>query len=143
MRGWRPLVPLPTYVARRFGATSRNIGDTVSVTLDVRRSVRLCGCAVGMVVRQVKERAMGARRKRLLVGQCACALLALVAAFLVTAPRDAQAVADAAPGASCARLAAVDRSATSGPAWGTTIFPGHGAPGGWFGVDVCANGFNA
>lgn len=86
---------------------------------------------------------MGARRKRLLIGQCACALLALVAAFLVTAPRDAQAVADAAPDASCARLAAVDPSATSGSAWGKTIFPGHGAAGGWFGVDVCANGFNA
>ena len=86
---------------------------------------------------------MGARRKRLLIGQCACALLALVAAFLVTSPRAAQAVADAAPGASCATLAAIDPSATSGRAWGKTIFPGHGAPGGWFGVDVCANGFNA
>lgn len=45
--------------------------------------------------------------------------------------------------ASCAALAGLDASATNGKAWGHTILPGHGAPGGWFGVDVCDNGLNA
>ncbi|HEX9036222.1 MAG TPA: CHAP domain-containing protein [Ktedonobacterales bacterium] len=49
----------------------------------------------------------------------------------------------AAPGASCAQLARVDRTATNGPQWGVTILAGHGAPGGWFGVPVCANGVNS
>jgi hypothetical protein len=46
-------------------------------------------------------------------------------------------------GAPCAALAAADPSATNGASWGRTILPGHNAPGGWFGVDVCANGINA
>src|SRR5215469_14164561 len=45
--------------------------------------------------------------------------------------------------ASCAELAGVDRTATNGSSWGQTILPGHDWPGGWFGVDVCANGLNA
>lgn len=44
--------------------------------------------------------------------------------------------------ASCAALAGLDGSATNGATWGRTILPGHHAPGGWFGVDVCANGTN-
>jgi hypothetical protein len=44
--------------------------------------------------------------------------------------------------ASCAQLASVDRTATNGTAWGTTLLRGHNAPGGWFGVDVCANEVN-
>ncbi|MGH2485223.1 MAG: CHAP domain-containing protein, partial [Ktedonobacterales bacterium] len=36
----------------------------------------------------------------------------------------------------------MDASATNGAAWGKTILPGHNVPGGWFGVDVCANGTN-
>lgn len=45
-------------------------------------------------------------------------------------------------GASCAELARVDRTATNGPNWGVTLLPGRGAPGGWFGVPVCANSYN-
>jgi hypothetical protein len=44
--------------------------------------------------------------------------------------------------ASCAQLARVDRTATNGSYWGTTILPGFGAAGGWFGVPICANGSN-
>ncbi len=44
--------------------------------------------------------------------------------------------------ASCAVLAGVSPSATNGPSWGRTVLPGHGAAGGWFGVDVCSNGVN-
>lgn len=45
--------------------------------------------------------------------------------------------------ASCAALAGLDHSATNGGEWGQSIFPGHNAAGGWFGVDVCGNGVNA
>ncbi|MEO7002480.1 MAG: CHAP domain-containing protein [Ktedonobacterales bacterium] len=43
---------------------------------------------------------------------------------------------------SCAALAHQDSTATNGSSWGRTILPGHNAPGGWFGVDVCSNGIN-
>jgi hypothetical protein len=46
-------------------------------------------------------------------------------------------------GASCAALSARDHTATNGSEWGRTVFPGHGAANGWFGVDVCDNGINA
>lgn len=46
------------------------------------------------------------------------------------------------PNASCAQLARIDQTATNGAAWGVTLLPGHGAPGGWFGVPICANGVN-
>jgi hypothetical protein len=46
-------------------------------------------------------------------------------------------------GASCAALSARDHTATNGSDWGRTIYPGHGAANGWFGVDVCDNGINA
>lgn len=45
--------------------------------------------------------------------------------------------------ASCAQLARIDPTVTNGSSWGRTILPGHGAAGGWFGVDVCSNGFNS
>ena len=44
--------------------------------------------------------------------------------------------------ASCATLAGADRTATNSAQWGATLLRGHGAPGGWFGVDVCGNGIN-
>jgi CHAP domain len=47
------------------------------------------------------------------------------------------------PTASCETLAALDPTATNGPAWGKTILKGFGAPDGWFGVDVCSNGASA
>ncbi len=45
--------------------------------------------------------------------------------------------------ATCGQLANADFTATNGGDWGRTILPGHNAPGGWFGVDVCSNGVNA
>ena len=45
--------------------------------------------------------------------------------------------------ATCGQLAGVDSTVTNGSTWGKTILPGHGAPGGWFGVDVCSNGINS
>ncbi|HEY7341161.1 MAG TPA: CHAP domain-containing protein [Ktedonobacterales bacterium] len=47
------------------------------------------------------------------------------------------------PTASCSQLARLDPTITNGSSWGRTILPGHGAPGGWFGVDVCSNGYNS
>lgn len=74
----------------------------------------------------------------------ACLALAAVVITVLAAARNVQAQPSAplvSASASCATLAAADRSATNGADWGRTILPGHGAPGGWFGVDVCANGF--
>jgi CHAP domain-containing protein len=45
--------------------------------------------------------------------------------------------------ASCAQLASLNPTITNGPSWGRTILSGHGAAGGWFGVDVCSNGINS
>ncbi len=80
----------------------------------------------------------------------ACMSLALLLITFVSAISFSLSVpsAEAAPqagvpaGASCAALAGVDRTATNGSDWGRTILPGHNAPGGWFGVDVCSNGNN-
>jgi hypothetical protein len=44
--------------------------------------------------------------------------------------------------ASCATLAAADHTASNSAEWGVTLLRGFGAPGGWFGVDVCGNGIN-
>lgn len=44
--------------------------------------------------------------------------------------------------ASCSQLARIDPTATNGAKWGATLLPGLGAPGGWFGVPVCANSIN-
>ena len=70
----------------------------------------------------------------------------LMAAFL--AFRSGAPVADAhalrvSATASCAQLARLNPTITNGPSWGRTILPGHGAAGGWFGVDVCSNGINS
>src|SRR5512138_3611016 len=71
-------------------------------------------------------------------------LAALTAAWLLTPAPTAHAdpVLGLPAKASCATLAAADPSATNGAAWGQTLLRGHGAPGGWFGVDVCANAVN-
>ncbi len=61
-----------------------------------------------------------------------------VASDVQAQPRSTAPSADA----SCAALAGVNRTATNGSDWGQTILPGHGQPGGWFGVDVCANGIS-
>ncbi|MGE5333993.1 MAG: CHAP domain-containing protein [Nitrososphaerota archaeon] len=45
--------------------------------------------------------------------------------------------------ATCAQLARIDPTVTNGSSWGRTVLRGHGANGGWFGVDVCSNGFNS
>jgi hypothetical protein len=73
--------------------------------------------------------------------------VALLAAALVTIlpePPSVAAASDAriSAGASCATLAGANPTATNGRSWGRTILPGHNAKGGWFGVDVCSNGFN-
>ncbi len=86
------------------------------------------------------------RTQRLLVlglaGALAITLLIGVAASVITgafaAPTNL-----VPPGATCAQLARADQTATNGPTWGETILPGHGAPGGWFGVDVCSNGISS
>lgn len=71
-------------------------------------------------------------------------LLLLVAIFGIAPALGAQATPwGLSPTASCAALAGLDSSATNGKAWGRTILPGHGASGGWFGVDVCDDGLNA
>lgn len=71
-------------------------------------------------------------------------LLVTFASTLSVSVRSAEAapLASISSGASCAVLAGVDRTATNGSDWGRTILPGHNAPGGWFGVDVCSNGTN-
>ena len=70
-------------------------------------------------------------------------LMGTLLAFRSGAPSvDAQAL-RVSSSASCGQLAATDPTVTNGSSWGRTILPGHGAPGGWFGVDVCANGFNS
>jgi hypothetical protein len=70
-------------------------------------------------------------------------LMGTLLAFRAGAPAaDAQAL-RVSSSASCAQLAATDPTITNGSSWGRTILRGHGAPGGWFGVDVCSNGFNS
>ncbi|HEY7985122.1 MAG TPA: CHAP domain-containing protein, partial [Ktedonobacterales bacterium] len=74
----------------------------------------------------------------------ALVLAALVAVWLLAPAEMAQAspTPSLPANASCAALAAADPSATNGATWGQTLMPGHGAAGGWFGVDVCANAIN-
>lgn len=77
--------------------------------------------------------------------QSCCAALVLVAALWTAAPllsAHAGPASGLPSGASCAQLAAIDQTATNGSQWGRALLPGHGAPGGWFGVDVCANGID-
>ena len=71
------------------------------------------------------------------------ALSVLALANVITTENASAAPANTIPAdASCAVLSRVDASATNGGVWGKTILPGHNVPGGWFGVDVCANGTN-
>lgn len=70
-------------------------------------------------------------------------LITMVLTFRSPVPAaDAQAL-RVSPTASCAQLSNLDPTRTNGPSWGRTILPGRGAPGGWFGVDVCSNGINS
>src|SRR5690348_17473486 len=69
-------------------------------------------------------------------------VLAVLLTFQPTIPEaNANALRDS-PTATCSQLARLDPTITNGSSWGRTILPGRGAPGGWFGVDVCSNGFN-
>ncbi len=70
-------------------------------------------------------------------------LLAVMLTFQTTVPEASANALRASPTASCSQLARLDPTITNGSSWGRTILPGHGAPGGWFGVDVCSNGFNS
>lgn len=77
-------------------------------------------------------------------GAATAALTLLALAIAMPVLRANAEVAQGIPaGASCAVLAAHDPSATNGAQWGRTLLAGHGAPGGWFGVDVCGNGINS
>jgi hypothetical protein len=91
-----------------------------------------------------RVRAWAQRHNRRLVVSC-CVVLLLVS-LGVTAPAVLVRAAPApgvSPDASCATLTGRDGTATNGATWGKTIFPGHGAANGWFGVDVCGNGINS
>ncbi|HLZ23159.1 MAG TPA: CHAP domain-containing protein [Ktedonobacterales bacterium] len=73
-------------------------------------------------------------------------LALLLTALLGIAPvQGAQAAPDmgVSPSATCETLAGLAPTATNGKSWGRTVLPGHNAPGGWFGVDVCDNGLSA
>src|SRR5690349_17195469 len=70
-------------------------------------------------------------------------LLAVMLTFQATMPEANANALRVSPTASCSQLARLDPTITNGSSWGRTILPGHGAPGGWFGVDVCSNGFNS
>jgi hypothetical protein len=89
------------------------------------------------------------QRKRLIITYLRryswrAAALTLVLSITLPLARSLQAApALVPPTSSCATLAALDPTATNGPAWGRTILKGFGAPDGWFGVDVCANGSSA
>jgi CHAP domain len=84
-------------------------------------------------------------RVRLSLVTVACAVM-LLTTFITSWPDAPAANAYAArlsPTASCERLASSNPTITNGSSWGRTIMRGHGAPGGWFGVDVCSNGSNS
>ncbi len=87
----------------------------------------------------------GVYSRALLAALVSLILLAAALASILPDPPTAFAAADArvAANASCATLASVDPTATNGRSWGRTILAGGGAKGGWFGVDVCSNGFNS
>lgn len=85
----------------------------------------------------------GWRAKSLYAALWSLALFAVALGSVITAGNVSAAPASSLPtDASCAVLSRVDASATNGSDWGRTILPGHNVPGGWFGVDVCANGTN-
>lgn len=70
-------------------------------------------------------------------------LLAVMLTFQATTPEANANALRVSPTASCSQLARLDPTITNGSSWGRTILPGHGAHGGWFGVDVCSNGYNS
>lgn len=73
-------------------------------------------------------------------------LVLLAGALAITLPSAPTASAEslrANATASCASLASANPTATNGASWGKTLLKGFGAKGGWFGVDVCSNGYNA
>jgi hypothetical protein len=92
-----------------------------------------------------RRRRGGAHSRALLAALISLALLAAALATILPDAPSAFAASDAraAARASCATLAGVDPTATNGRSWGRTILAGGGAKGGWFGVDVCSNGFNS
>lgn len=85
-------------------------------------------------------------KKALLAGSSALLCLSLLTTSLLltaTARVHAQPDLSLAANAACSVLARQDPTASSGSTWGRTILSGHNSPSGWFGVDVCSNGFNA
>src|SRR5689334_19386299 len=64
-------------------------------------------------------------------------LLGVLLTYQATIPEANANALRVSPTASCSQLARLDPTITNGSSWGRTILPGHGAPGGWFGVDVC------
>lgn len=70
-------------------------------------------------------------------------LLAAMLTFQATMPEANANALRVSPAAKCSQLARLDPTITNGSSWGRTILPGHGAAGGWFGVDVCSNGYNS
>lgn len=96
------------------------------------------------VVLASDHRAKGMLVRALLVALvCSTMLATALFAFRSIAPAaDAQAL-RVSSSATCAQLARVNPTVTNGPSWGRTVLAGHGASGGWFGVDVCSNGFNS
>ena len=96
------------------------------------------------VVLASDHRAKGMLVRALLVALvCSTMHATALFAFRSIAPAaDAQAL-RVSSSATCAQLARVNPTVTNGPSWGRTVLAGHGASGGWFGVDVCSNGFNS
>src|SRR5262249_20216676 len=91
-----------------------------------------------------RQRRAGTHARALVAALASLGFLAVTLRAVGPQPTTAFAasVARAAANASCATLAGADPTATNGRSWGRTILAGGGAKDGWFGVDVCANGFN-
>ena len=104
---------------------------------------QLVGMALTRRRNLLRYRGLPGRSKSLYAAFWSLALMVVALASVVSTN-----VANAAPAtlvpsdASCAVLSRVDPGATNGGNWGKTILAGHNVPGGWFGVDVCANGTN-
>lgn len=102
-------------------------------------------CRIRSSARQRRRHVSGRTRSvlRVALPLCLCALLLQhpIAWAAASSHKGAQAHV-LPPDVTCARLAHADPTATNGALWGTTILPGLGQPGGWFGVPVCANGVN-
>src|SRR5262245_23230482 len=99
----------------------------------------------GGLRRRWKRQGGKARRRAAVISSSAALLASLILGLCLTVFSTHDAGAQPfgiRPDASCFELASRDRTATNGSSWGRTILPGHNAPGGWFGVDVCTNGTN-